>query len=154
MLKKVELIHKPFLLIVDPLPTFSKVLAALLRRAGHESEIIAFQEPQIAHLWLSGLMDCEKAEKYPFTSPWDAYPPFRRPTLAVVNLAFPAKMRKQVLSTLWRQQVVVVTTSTEEVLRRETCWDERYWSAVVTHILRPLRTEDVLERLLALLASR
>ena len=94
--------EKPLLLIVDPTTTFPLILAVALRRAGcQDVEIVSFQKTAMAAFWLSGKMDQTKAAKYPFVSPWDAYPALRLPTLAIVHLAFPADEREEVLDRLY-----------------------------------------------------
>jgi hypothetical protein len=148
--------EKPLLLIVDPTPTFPLILTVALRRAGQDIEIVSFQKTDMATFWLSGKMDQTKAAKYPFASPWDACPPLRLPTLAVVHLAFPADERERVLDNLYclsRTTKIMTTSTKEELLALDNRWDEVYWRQVVSHLPRPARDTDVIERVIPILTS-
>jgi hypothetical protein len=154
---KITLIPVPFLLIVDPTPTFPLILKAMLRRAEcPEVAIAAFQTTEQATFWLSGKMDQEKA-KYPFVSPWDAYPAFRPPTLAIVSLHFLPDERDHVMDRLYCcfPKTAILTTSTLDAYRAmDNRWDEVYWRRVVSHLSRPAREIDVVERIAPLLRGR
>lgn len=149
--------EKPLLLIVDPTPTFPLILTVALRRADcQDVEIVSFQKTDMATFWLSGKMDQTKAAKYPFASPWDAYPALRLPTVAVVHLAFPADERERVLDNLYclsRTTKIMTTSTKEELLALENRWDEVYWKQVVSHLPRPVTIPDMVERVTALLCS-
>ena len=153
---KLQPLEKPLLFVVDPAPTFPLILSATLRRAEcTEIEIAAFQTTDMATSWLSGTMDQKKAT-YPFTSPWDAYPTLRHPTIAIVSLSFSPDERNRVMDRLYCQspKTSVITTSTqEEYLAMDDSWDEVYWRRVVSHLSRPARDTDVIERVIPFLAS-
>lgn len=139
---------KPVILVLDPTPTFPRILRAILRRNGYDAEVIAFQQPGVAIFWLSGKMDARKAAKYPLPlPPWDRYPPRKPLTLAIVSLAFPAPSRTRVMTLLrlTDPRPHLFTTSTNEELAASERRDS--WRHVVSHIPRPLTETDVIERL-------
>jgi hypothetical protein len=139
--------ERPVLLILDPSLTFSRILTIILNREGYDVEIVAFQEVGMALFWLSGEMDRRKAH-YPFVSPWDHYPALKPSTLAIVSLAFPAHHCNHLLALLLLQEPPrphLFTTSTKEELSVNQ--SQGYWGHVVSHIPRPLKVADVLERL-------
>ena len=155
--KKVELVEteKPLLLVFDPSPVFLRILEVILRRAECDVEIASFQELRMAKFWLSGQMDKQKAAWLPFESPWDAYPALRPPTVAIVNLGFPTQIREDVLDWLRRLsgKTSIITTSTKEtLLDQEEHWDEAYWHQVVAHLPQPVKVDDVVERVIAVLS--
>lgn len=149
--------EKQLLMIVDLTLTFPLILTVALRRAGcQDIEIVSFQKTDMATFWLSGKMDQTKAAKYPFGSPWDAYPTLRLPTLAIVHLAFPADERDRVLDRLYclsRTTKIMTTSTKEELLALENRWDEVYWKQVVSHLPRPVTIPDMVERVTSLLCS-
>lgn len=154
---KLQPLEKPLLLVVDPAPTFPLILNVILRRADcTKVEVVAFQTTELATFWLSGEMDRRKATKYPFVSPWDASPTLRPPTMAIVSLCFPPDERDRVMDRLSCQfpKTAVITTSTrEEYLAMDDRWDEVYWRRVVSHLPRPTRDTDVIERVTPLLCG-
>jgi hypothetical protein len=143
--------QSPFLLVIDPTPTFSTILKAVLRREGYEVEIVAFQQPGMAIFWLSGEMDRRKAAKRPLASPWDEYPALKPPTVAIISLAFPTQVCNRMLALLLLQEprAHLFTTSTMEELAASQ--SQEYWRHVVSHIPRPLKVDDVIERLIPFL---
>jgi hypothetical protein len=154
--KKVELIpsEEPLLLVVDPSLVFPQILKAILRRIGSEIESVAFQQTEIAAFWLTGEMDREKAEKYPFTSPWDAYPALRLPTIAIVSLGFPIEEQERIMDWLYVRSPTtkIITTSAEEELHNlDNYRDELYWRHVVSHLPKPVTVENVVERVVTVL---
>ena len=159
--RKVELIPsgKPLLLVIDPSLVFPQILKATLRRADCEVEIIAFQQTEMAVFWLSGEMDRKKAGgKYPFTSPWDAYPELRHPTLVIVSLGFPIEERERIMDWFYVRSPTtkIITTSAlieEEVPDQDDYRDELYWRHVVSHLPQPVRVEEVIERVIPVLSS-
>ncbi|MBA2391974.1 MAG: hypothetical protein H0V70_04435 [Ktedonobacteraceae bacterium] len=146
----------PLLLIVDSAPTFPLIVSVILRRAGCPVEVVAFQTPELAIFWLSGTMDEKKATKYPLGSPWDAYPPLRRPAIAIVSLHFPPDERDLVMDWLYvhSRRTKIITTATEEEMQAVgDDRDELYWRCVVAHLPRPARDTDVITHVTAALAS-
>ncbi|MBA2678651.1 MAG: hypothetical protein H0U76_09710 [Ktedonobacteraceae bacterium] len=158
MNKKVELIHaeKPLLLVVDPSPVFLGIIKAALRRAGCEVKSVSFQQTEKATFWLSGAMDREKAEKYPYPTSWDHYPALSNPVLAIINLGFPLDDRERVMDWLYvhHHTTKIITTSTkEELLALGDDRDELYWRLVVSHLSQPITGEAVLEQVVPVLCS-
>ena len=140
--------QSPFLLVVDPTPTFPTILKASLRRAGYEIEIVAFQQLGMAIFWLSGEMDRRKAAKRPLASPWDEYPALKPPTVSIVSLAFPAQACNRLLGLLLLQEPrahLFITSTMEELSASQS---QEYLRHAVSHIPRPLIIDDVLERLI------
>ena len=146
-----EKLERPVILILDPSLTFSRILTVILNREGYDVEIVAFQEVGMALFWLSGEMDRRKTH-YPFVSPWDHYPVLKPSTLAIVSLAFPASHCNRILALLLLQELprphLFTTSSKEELSANQS---QEYWRHVVSHIPRPLKVVDVLERLLPFL---
>jgi hypothetical protein len=157
--RKVKLLHSdaPLLLVVDPSLVFPLILKTTLRRAGFEADIVAFQQAEMAIFWLTGEMDREKGKKYPFTSPWDAYPALRLPTSAIVSLDFPIDERERVMDWLYvkshRTKIITTSTSTEEEHNQDESRDELYWRHVVSHLPQPIMVEEVSERVIPVLYS-
>ncbi len=154
---KITLIPVPLLVVIDPTPTFPLILKAILRRAEcPEVSIAAFQTTEQAIFWLSGKMDQKKAT-YPFVSPWDAYPALRPPTIAIMSLHFLPDERDSVMDRFYCHfpKTALLTTSTQEAyLAMDNRWDEVYWRRVVSHLPRPAREIDVVERIAPLLRGR
>ena len=153
---KLKPLDPPLILVVDPALTFPLILKAVLRRADcSEVEVVAFPTPELAIFWLNGEMD-EKKTKYPFGSPWDAYPARRRPTIAIVSLSFSLDERDRIMDWLYvhyRSTKIITTSTDEEVHALGDDRDELYWRRVVSHLPRPARDTDVIEQVLPLLLS-
>lgn len=152
---KLQPLDPPLLLIIDPAPTFPRIVSVILRRADCPVEVIAFQTTELAIFWLSGNMDTKKAT-YPFCSPWDAYPPLRRPTIAIMSLSFSLDERDLVMDWLYvhhRSTKIITTSTDEEVHALGDDRDELYWRHVVAHLPRPTRSTEVIERVTAALVS-
>jgi hypothetical protein len=154
---KITLVPTPLIVVVDQTSTFPLILNLALRRAAcPEFTIAAFQTTELAACWLSGTMDQQKA-RYPFGSPWDAYPALRPPTIAIVSLHFLPDERDRVMDRLYCQfpKTAIITTSTQEAyLAMDDRWDEVYWRRVVSHLPRPAREADMIERITPLLLCR
>jgi hypothetical protein len=154
---KLKPFDPPLILVVDPASTFPLILKAVLRRADcSEVEVVAFPTPEQAIFWLSGEMDQEKATKYPFFSPWDEYPALRRPMIAIVSLSFPLDERDRIMDWLYvryRATQIITTSTDEEVHALGDDRDELYWRRVVAHLPRPAQSTEVIELVVAALAS-
>jgi CheY-like chemotaxis protein len=154
--KKVELVpsEQPLLLVVDSSLVFLRILQAALRRAACDVEIVAFQEAAMADAWLSGTAKEQQNVAYPFASPWDKYPEVRPPTIAIVSLGLPIDERDVVMDRLFvlsRETKIITTSTQEELLHQASHWDEGYWRHVVSHLPKPIRCEDVIERVITAL---